>query len=93
MFDELYQIILKRKQERPQGSYTSELLVGGEDLILRKIGEETLEVIFAAKSEGEQRLVEETSDLIYHLFVLLSYKKITLEQVKDELRKRHDRNQ
>jgi len=93
MFDELYQIIIKRQQERPPGSYTSQLLDGGEDRILRKIGEETLEVIFAAKSEGEQRLVEETSDLIYHLFVLLSYKKITLEQVKDELRKRHDRNQ
>jgi phosphoribosyl-ATP pyrophosphohydrolase len=47
----------------------------------------------ASKSEGEQRLVEETADLIYHVFVLMSHKEISLDQVKDELKKRHQRQQ
>ena len=89
MFDELFQIIQDRKRERPTVSYTCQLLDGGEDLILRKVGEEALEVIFAAKSEGNQRLVEESADLIYHLFVLLAQKDISLDRVKDELGKRH----
>jgi phosphoribosyl-ATP pyrophosphohydrolase len=65
----------------------------GENLILRKIGEETLEVIFAAKDEGQQRLIEESADLIYHLWVLLSYKGVSLEQVKKELASRQKRDQ
>lgn len=91
MFEELYQVIQERKQQGPDGSYTRYLMENGEDSILRKIGEEALEVIFAAKSEGNIRLVEETADLIYHLFVLLSFKDIQLTQVKDELRNRHNR--
>lgn len=93
MFDELYSIIEDRKREQPTGSYTCQLLEGGEDLILRKIGEETLEVIFASKGEGSQRLIEETADLIYHLFVLLSYKGLSLQEIKNELHKRHQRKQ
>lgn len=93
MFDELFKIIEERKYSRPEGSYTRHLLDSGEDLILRKIGEETLEVIFASKSEGEQRLVEESADLIYHLFVLLAYKDIPLESIKDELKQRHQSKQ
>jgi phosphoribosyl-ATP pyrophosphohydrolase len=61
----------------------------GENLILRKIGEEALEVLFASKDEGQERLIEESADLIYHLWVLLSYKGISLQQVKDELSLRH----
>ncbi|HEY9122650.1 MAG TPA: phosphoribosyl-ATP diphosphatase [Brevefilum sp.] len=93
MFDELFQIIEDRKQDKPTGSYTARLMDAGENLILRKIGEETLEVIFAAKDEGQQRLVEESADLIYHLWVLLSYKGVSLEQVKNELASRHKRDQ
>jgi len=93
MFEELFSIIEARKLERPSGSYTRQLLDGGEDLILRKIGEETLEVILASKSEGEQRLVEETADLVYHLFVLLALKDISLDKIKQELKKRHQRAQ
>lgn len=89
MFDELFQIIEDRKREKPSGSYTARLMDGGENLILRKIGEESLEVLFASKDEGKGRLIEESADLIYHLWVLLSYKGITLEQVKDELSLRH----
>jgi phosphoribosyl-ATP pyrophosphohydrolase/phosphoribosyl-AMP cyclohydrolase len=93
MFDALFSIIEARKRDKPKGSYTCHLLDGGEDLILRKIGEETIEVLLASKSEGEQRLVEETADLIYHVFVLMSHKGISLDQVKAELKKRHQRQQ
>ena len=89
MLDELFAIIEDRKREMPSGSYTRALFEGGEDLILRKVGEESLEVILASKSEGSQRLIEESSDLIYHLFVLLAYKGLSLKQVKEELSKRH----
>ncbi len=93
MFDELFQIIEDRKKDKPTGSYTAQLMDTGENLILRKIGEETLEVIFAAKDEGQQRLIEESADLIYHLWVLLSYKGVSIEQVKKELASRHKRDQ
>ena len=93
MLDELFQIIEDRKKEQPEGSYTVKLMTAGVNQILRKIGEETLEVIFAAKDEGDQRLVEESADLIYHLWVLLSYQGIGLDQVKAELAARHKRDQ
>ena len=89
MFEELFQIIEDRKREKPSGSYTAHLMDSGENLILRKIGEEALEVLFASKDEGHKRLIEESADLIYHLWVLLSYKGITLQSVKDELSLRH----
>lgn len=89
MFDELFQIIEDRKSEKPAGSYTAHLMDSGENLILRKIGEEALEVLFAAKDEGQQRLIEESADLIYHLWVLLSFKGVNIEQVKSELALRH----
>lgn len=89
MLDELFAIIEERKRLRPTGSYTSHLMERGENAILRKIGEEALEVIFASRDEGQQRLIEESADLIYHLFVLLSYKDLTLDQVRKELSLRH----
>jgi len=92
MFDRLFQIINSRKVNPPPESYTNKLFRGGEDLILRKVGEESLEVILAAKSEGDQRLIEESADLIYHLFVLLAYKNIDLENLKSELITRHQDN-
>lgn len=89
MFNELYQIIQDRKENRPDGSYTVQLLDGGENLILRKIGEETVEVLLAAKSESRKRLVEETADLFYHTLVLLAASGIPLDAVEEELRRRH----
>jgi phosphoribosyl-ATP pyrophosphohydrolase len=89
MLQELFKIIEGRKHDQPEGSYTCQLMADGEDRILRKINEETFEVILAAKSEGDQRLIEESADLIYHLWVLLSYKGLDLSQVEEELAKRH----
>ena len=92
MFDELFEIIERRKNAEPTGSYTKRLMESGEDQIVRKINEESLEVILAAKCEGDQRLIEEAADLIYHLFVLLAFKDISLDQVKAELHQRHQRS-
>ncbi len=89
MIEQLFEIIESRKKETPKDSYTRQLLAAGEDRILRKIGEESLEVILASKSEGDQRLIEEISDLIYHLLVLLAFKNLKLSDINAELSKRH----
>lgn len=77
-----------RRSERPEGSYTVSLFDAGTDLILRKIGEESTEVILATKSEGKERLVEEAADLLVHLTALLVNEGIGLEEVAAELRRR-----
>ena len=89
MLDELFEIIEDRKANPTKGSYTAELLSEGEDRILQKVGEETVEVILAAKGQGNQRLIEEAADLFYHILVLLAAKDLTLGDVEAELRKRH----
>ncbi len=92
MLHRLFTIIEDRKRSLSPGSYTQALFQGGEDKILRKIAEESTEVILAAKSEGAQRLIEESADLIYHLLVLLAYKDLTLDQVLSELSTRNHVN-
>lgn len=89
MLRELSEIIEERKESRPAGSYTVRLLDQGLDAILQKVGEETVEVILAAKGQGDQRLIEETADLFYHTLVLLSASNLTLSDVEEELTKRH----
>jgi len=91
MIDELYDIILDRKNNPVEGSYTVKLLSSGEDEILKKVGEEAIEVILAAKGQGNQRLVEETADLLYHLLVLLARRDLPPSEVWAELRGRHSR--
>jgi len=88
MLETLFDVIVERKQNMPAGSYTAQLFEGGESRILRKVGEEALEVIFAAQGEGDERLVEESADLLYHLLVLLVARGLTLEQLYDELARR-----
>jgi phosphoribosyl-ATP pyrophosphohydrolase len=85
----LYEIICERRDHPRPESYTARLLAQGEDEILKKIGEEAVEVILAAKAQGDQRLIEETSDLLYHLLVLLSARGLVFEQVEAELARRH----
>jgi len=88
-FESLYEIICQRRDHPVAGSYTNSLLTEGEDKILKKVGEEAMEVILAAKGQGDQRVIEETSDLVYHLFVLLASRGLTLEDILGELQKRH----
>lgn len=87
--EELYQIICNRRDHPKAGSYTNHLLIKGEDEILKKIGEEAIEIILAAKGQGNQRLIEEISDLFYHLLVLLAARNLTPTDVQDELEVRH----
>ena len=89
MLDELFQIIEDRKANPVEGSYTNRLLDAGEDEILKKIGEEAVEVILAAKAQGNQRLVEELADLVYHSLVLLAAKGLSLSDIREELSSRH----
>ena len=87
--EQLYAIINQRRQATPQESYTARLFQAGEDEIVKKIGEEAIEVILAAKSQGNLRLVEEIADLTYHLLVLMSAREITPDQIQSELSARH----
>ncbi|MBS3811002.1 MAG: bifunctional phosphoribosyl-AMP cyclohydrolase/phosphoribosyl-ATP diphosphatase HisIE [Halanaerobiales bacterium] len=85
----LYQLIVDRKHQLPEGSYTTYLFEEGLDKILKKVGEETAEVIIAAKNKAKKELVYETVDLIYHLLVLLVDKKVSLKEVEEELTNRY----
>jgi len=85
---ELYALIQSRQQERPEGSYTTYLFDKGLDKILKKVGEETSEVIIAAKNQSAGELTYETSDLLYHLLVLLVEQRITLQDIAAELASR-----
>lgn len=89
VIDDLYHLILNRKEEMPEESYTTYLFEKGIDKILKKVGEESAEVIIAAKNEPEEKLVYETSDLVYHMLVLLVERGVTPAQIRKELIKRH----
>jgi phosphoribosyl-ATP pyrophosphohydrolase len=89
MLQQLFEIIEQRKTSPTPGSYTAQLLASGEDAILKKVGEEAMEVILAAKGQGDQRLVEETADLFYHTLVLLASRGLSLADVETELARRH----
>jgi len=89
MIDELYEIIMDRKKNPVEGSYTSRLLFEkGLDGILKKVGEECTEVIVAAKNGKKEELVYEIADLTYHLLVLMAALEITPDDVRKELKKR-----
>ena len=83
--NELFQILQDRKIHPQIGSYTNELLVTGEDEIVKKIGEEAIELILAAKGQGDQRLIEETADLLYHVLVLLVSRDLSWDDILSEL--------
>jgi phosphoribosyl-ATP pyrophosphohydrolase len=93
MLHELFAVIRDRQAHPREGSYTAKLLAGGQDVILKKLGEEAMEVILAAKGQGDQRIVEEVADLFYHTLVLLAQSGLSLADVEAELRRRHMRNQ
>lgn len=89
MLNRLFEIIEDRKENPVKGSYTNRLLDEGYQKAAQKLGEEAVEVIIAAGNQGRQRTVEESADLIYHLFVLLVQQGISLSQVESELERRH----
>lgn len=89
---ELQDFIDKRYQEMPEGSYTTSLFKKGINKIAQKVGEEALETVIEATNGTSDHLVYEASDLLYHLTVLLTSKGLRIEQIADELHKRHDPN-
>jgi phosphoribosyl-ATP pyrophosphohydrolase len=89
ILDTIFATLQDRKTNPRAGSYTAELLAAGEDEIVKKVGEEAVEIILAAKGQGNERLVEETADLLYHLLVLLVSRDLTLDDVRAELARRH----
>ena len=86
---ELERVIAARIQEAPEGSYTARLYAQGVKRIAQKVGEEGLEVALAGAGEADAQLLGESSDLLYHLLVLLKARGLTLQQVVNELRHRH----
>lgn len=89
---ELQDFINKRKEEMPEGSYTTSLFTKGINKIAQKVGEEALETVIEATNGTNDHLVYEASDLLYHLLVLLTEKGLRIEDVASELQKRHDPN-
>jgi len=87
--DELFAVIVDRRDHPSTGSYTSSLFAAGEDKIVKKVGEEAMEIILAAKGQTNQRLVEEVADLTFHTLVLLAEKGLTPEDIRAELEHRH----
>jgi len=83
----LWQVIEERKHTLPAGSYTARLLTKGERAIAKKVGEEAIEVIVALQ-EGNERLISEAADLIYHLLVLLAARDLRWADVETELQRR-----
>lgn len=88
VLQDLYNVVLDRKTNPSENSYTCYLFSKGLDKILKKVGEECSETIIAAKNGREEETVGEISDLIYHLMVMMANEGIPLEAVLDELDRR-----
>jgi len=84
----LYKVILERKANPSENSYTASLMAKGIDKILKKVGEEAAELIIAGKGGERQEIVHETADLIFHTLVLLGFHDIEPEEIYAELRRR-----
>lgn len=87
-FEDLYETILDRKTNPEEGSYTAYLFNKGVEKICKKVGEEATETIIAAIKNDKEELVCEISDVLYHLFVLMAERGVSLQDVEAELAKR-----
>ncbi len=87
--NELFSLVKERKVEMPEKSYTTELFKSGANRIIQKVGEEAIETVIAAKNRDKNEIINETSDLIYHLFVMLAEQEIDFEDIVKNLESRH----
>jgi len=87
VIDDVFAVIEDRKANRPEDSYTTSLFTHekGENAVLEKLGEETTELILAAKDDDREELAHESADIVYHLLVLLSMKEMDLDDLRAEL--------
>lgn len=88
----LEKVIIDRQKERPEGAYTTYLFEKGVDKILKKVGEESAEVIIAAKNRDHEELKWESADLLYHLLVLLVEQELPFKEVLNVLTERHTKH-
>ena len=88
ILDAVHRVILDRKANPSDNSYTASLMAKGIDKILKKVGEEATEVVIAGKGGTREEVISETADLLYHLLVLLGYRDISPTEVYDELGRR-----
>ena len=86
-----YDVILERKEEKAEGSYTAYLFEQGLDKILKKVGEECTETVIAAKNNNTTETVYEITDLLYHVLVMMAHQGITPEDIEAELAKRAEK--
>ncbi|MCB0731023.1 MAG: bifunctional phosphoribosyl-AMP cyclohydrolase/phosphoribosyl-ATP diphosphatase HisIE [Ignavibacteriae bacterium] len=87
--DYLFKLVKQRKIDLPENSYTTTLFNRGSDRIIQKVGEESVETVIAAKNKDREEIVNETSDLIFHLFVMLADQGIEFSEIISNLQKRH----
>jgi phosphoribosyl-ATP pyrophosphohydrolase/phosphoribosyl-AMP cyclohydrolase len=85
-------VIAKRAAEQPEESYTAKLFAQGARRIAQKVGEEGVEVALAAVAEGDDKVIAESADLLFHLLVLLKHRGLSLEHVVTELQARHTKS-
>ena len=85
----LYDLLVGRKKDKPEGSYTTYLFEKGTDKILKKVGEECTEVIIAGKADDKKETIYEIADLAYHTMVLMVQMGISVEDIQRELASRH----
>ncbi|KGK88602.1 MULTISPECIES: phosphoribosyl-ATP diphosphatase [unclassified Clostridium] len=88
---ELYKVIESRKENSIENSYTSYLFEKGLDKVLKKVGEECSEVIIGSKNNNKNEMINEISDLVYHLLVLMAIQGVKVEDVEEELIKRTEK--
>ncbi|MEZ3421097.1 MAG: phosphoribosyl-ATP diphosphatase [Eubacterium sp.] len=88
LIKEEYNVILERKNEKAEGSYTAYLFEQGIDKILKKVGEECTEMVIAAKNKDKEETVYEITDLIYHTLVMMANQGISPSDIEEELKKR-----
>ncbi|MCU7511243.1 MAG: bifunctional phosphoribosyl-AMP cyclohydrolase/phosphoribosyl-ATP diphosphatase HisIE [Ignavibacteria bacterium] len=89
--NELFSLIKDRKEKLPEGSYTTKLFQRGANRIIQKVGEEAIETVIAAKNRDKNELINETSDLIYHMFVMLVEQEIEFTDIVKNLEMRHSK--
>ena len=88
VIDKLYKVICERRDHPRQDSYVSSLLEKGSDQVLKKVGEESCEVLLAAKNQDPPALIHELADLTFHLLVLMADQKIPPSAIESELKRR-----
>ncbi|MCR5404838.1 MAG: bifunctional phosphoribosyl-AMP cyclohydrolase/phosphoribosyl-ATP diphosphatase HisIE [Butyrivibrio sp.] len=88
VLDSVYEVIKDRKEHPREGSYTNYLYSKGIDKILKKVGEEATEMVIAAKNPGDNEVIYEMSDFLYHMMVLMAVKNVSWEDITDELSRR-----